>query len=70
MTAIYFLSETKRSHRRKTSFTKLVKYVVTSHLLFVHALTGCDTTSATFGQRKTSLLEKITDSEELQQIDP
>lgn len=42
--------------------------VLTSHLLFIHAWSGCDTTSATYGHGKTSLLKKITESEELQQI--
>ena len=29
--------------------------LLTSHLLFIHAWSGCDTTSATFGQGKTFL---------------
>jgi len=32
---------------------------VTSHILFIHTWSGCDPTSATFGQGKTTLLEKI-----------
>ena len=42
--------------------------VVQAHLLFVHAWSGCDTTSATFGQGKTALLKKIINSNKLQQI--
>ena len=42
--------------------------LVTSHLLFIHAWSGCDTTSATFGQGKTNLMKKIQTSEEVQQI--
>ena len=41
---------------------------VTSHLLFTHAWTGCDITSATFGHGKANLLKKIQVSEEVQQI--
>ena len=42
--------------------------IVTSHLLFTHTWSGCDTTSATFGQGKTSLLKKIQKTVELQHI--
>lgn len=42
--------------------------VLKSHLLFLHAWSGCDTTSATFGHGKTSLLKRIKDSKEIQQI--
>ena len=42
--------------------------VITSHLLFLHAWSGCDTTSATFGQGKTSLMKRFKESKELQQI--
>ena len=34
----------------------------------MHAWSGCDTTSATFGQGKTALLKKIMTSNNLQQI--
>ena len=34
----------------------------------MHAWSGCDTTSATFGQGKTALLKKITTSNNLRQI--
>ena len=39
-----------------------------SHILFVHAWSSCDTTSATFGQGKTGLLKKIKESPDIQQI--
>ena len=39
-----------------------------SNLLFVHAWSGCDTTSATFGQGKTTLLKKIKASKEIQTV--
>ena len=38
------------------------------HILFIHAWSGCDTTSATFGQGKATLLKKIKESQEIQQI--
>ena len=41
---------------------------MTSHLLLLHAWSGCDTTSATFGQGKTNLMKKIKASEEVQQM--
>ncbi len=41
---------------------------ITSHLLFIHVWSGCDTTSATFGHGKTNLLKKIQVSKEVQQI--
>ena len=41
---------------------------LSSHILFIHAWSGCDTTSATFGQGKTTLLKKIKESQEMQQI--
>ena len=42
--------------------------IVTSNLLFLHAWTGCDTTSATFGHGKTALLKKLKQSAELQDL--
>ena len=47
---------------------KLANYVITSHLLFLHAWSGCDTTSSTFDHAKTSLLKRIKESKEVQQI--
>lgn len=38
------------------------------HILFLHAWTGCDTTSATFVHGKTSLIKKIQSSKELQSL--
>ena len=37
------------------------------HLLFAHAMSGCDTTSAIFGKGKTCVLRKIEKSPVLQQ---
>ena len=44
--------------------------LLTSHIFFIHAWSGCDTTSTTFGQGKTFLLKKFHGKgfEELQHI--
>ena len=74
MADIYFLSEAKKSQKKGLRVWKICDLVtkagkvLASNLLFIHAWSGCDTTSATFGQGKTSLLKKIKESEELQQI--
>ena len=60
MADIYFLLEVKKNMmvwKIRDLVTKAVE-VITSHLLFLHAWTGCDTTSATFGHEKTSMLKK------------
>ena len=38
------------------------------NLLFIHSWSGCDTTSATFGQGKGLLLKKMSPSQELQEL--
>lgn len=74
MADIYFQSEAKKSRKKGLIAWKIrdlvskTGEVVTTHLLFIHAWSGCDTTSATFGQGKTSLLKKMKESKELQQI--
>lgn len=71
MADIYFQSEAKKkglmAWKIRDLITKAGKLVV-SHLLFIHAWSGCDTTSATFGQGKTNLLKKLKESEEVQKI--
>ena len=47
-------------------FPRLVK--VKDHILFVHAMTGCDTTSAQYGKGKKSFLNQILKSEMLQSL--
>ena len=42
--------------------------VTISHILFLHVWNGCDTTSATFKHGKNSLLKRINESKEIQQI--
>ena len=39
--------------------------MVKEHLLFVHAWSGCDTTSSTFGKRKRTFSNMLNKSEEL-----
>ena len=74
MADIYFYSEAKKSQKKNLVVLKIrditskVGQVITANILFLHAWSGCDTTSATYGHGKTALLKKIKDSEELQQI--
>ena len=74
MADVYFLSEPKKSQKKGLQVWRICDLIakagklVTSHLLFIHAWSGCDTTSATFGQGKTNLMKKIQASEEVQQI--
>ena len=72
MADICFHSELKKKRfifmEHLCDLVNKVGKTITSYLLFVHAWSGCDTTSATFGHGKTSLLKKIKESEELQQI--
>ena len=66
-----FFSETKKSQKKSLQVWKIhdliskAGKIVTDHLLFIHAWTGCDTTSATFGHGKANLLKKI---QEIQRI--
>ena len=56
MAEVYFLSEVKKNMmvwKIRDLVTKAGQ-VITSHLLFIHAWTGCNATSATFGHGKTS----------------
>ena len=39
-----------------------------SHILFVHAWSGCDTTSATFGQGITDLPKKLNESQQISSL--
>jgi len=74
MEDIYFLSEPKKSQKKGLQVWRIRDLVskagtiVIAHILFIHAWTGCDTTSATFGQGKNNLVKKIQVSKEVQQI--
>ncbi len=71
---VYFLSEPTKSSNRGLQVWRIrdliakARTLVTSHLPFIYAWSGCDTTSATFGQGKTSLLKKFQASTKVQQI--
>jgi len=71
MADLYFHSVVKRSKKclkvwKVQDLVTKVRKVVTFHLLFIHVWSGCETTSATHGHGKTSLLKEIKQSEELQ----
>ena len=68
MPDVYFQSDAQKNMWKIHDLVTKVGAIVKAHLLFVHAWSGCDTTSATFGQGKTTLLKKMKDSSELQQI--
>ena len=68
MADVYFQSDAQKKMWKIHDVIVEVGDVVQAHLLFVHAWSGCDTTSATFGQGKTALLKKIKNSNKLQQI--
>lgn len=69
MANIYFLSEMKSQRKLwKLKDVEKTGEALSSHILFVHAWSGCDTTSSTFDQGKTTLLKKIRESQEIQQI--
>ena len=56
MADVYFLSEPKKSQKKGLQVWRIrdliskAETIMTSRLLFIHAWTGCDTTSTTFGQ--------------------
>ncbi len=61
MADIYCLSEKKIQKKLlkvRDIITSRVEVVV-PHLLFIHAWSGCDTTSATYNQGKSALLKKV-----------
>ena len=73
MANVYFHSEASKS-KQGLKLWKIQDLVtktdkeVTSNLLFIHAWSGCDTTSATYGHGKTSLLKKIGNSKIFQDL--
>ena len=73
MSDVYFHSEAKRS--KKGLKLWIIKDLInkagrikTLHILFIHAWSGFDTTSTTYGHGKTTALKKIMESAEVQQI--
>ena len=61
MADVYFLSEVKKNIMlwKFNDIVAKADQLITSHLLFLHAWSGYDTTSATFGHKRTSLLKRI-----------
>ena len=70
MAEVYFLSEVKKKMMvwKICDLVTKAGQVIKSYLLFLYAWTGCDTTSAIFGHGKTSLLKRIEESKEIQQL--
>jgi len=71
MADVYFRSESNKKQSKIWRIHDLVTKagnLVTSNLLFIHAWSGCDTTSAAYGHGKTSLFKKLKESEEVRQI--
>ena len=66
MANIYFMSEKSKKTWSIRKIVNIIEPVVKKHILFLHAWTGCDTTSSIYGQGKTSLIKKIMSSKELQ----
>ena len=58
MSDVYFLSEPKKAQKKGLQVWSISDLItkagglVTSHLLFIHAWSDCDTTSVTFGHKK------------------
>ena len=71
MANIYLFSEAaKRSKAGQQMFSiqdiiSSMAAVTLKNLLFIHSWSGCDTTSATFGQGKGLILKKMSSSQEL-----
>lgn len=70
MANIYFMSGIRRKGETKTiSVRHMLQHVgdnVQPHLLFIHAMTGCDTTSALFGCGKGSCVKMLAASKDHQ----
>ena len=74
MSDIFFRSELSKRSRYGIRFYSIseifrsIGSIVARHILFIHAWSGCDTTSVTFGQGKLVILKKLESSEELQSL--
>ena len=70
MASIYFLSEAGKNLNiwRISDLVGQAGPIVTLYLLFLHAWSGCDTTSAAFGQGKIGLMKKLKLSKDVQAI--
>lgn len=74
MAELHFRKEGKSSQKRLTEIYSIrqayevISPVVRDNILFIHAWSGCDTTSSTFGQGKTHLLKSLVKSTKLQNL--
>ena len=70
MAILYFKSEAKKMMWKVQDLRATAGKSLTSHIHFIHAWSGCDTTSATFGQGRTFLPKNFHGKgfEELQHI--
>ena len=74
MADIFLLSEETKRQRQGIKFinvrrlANLLGETLVSHLLFIHAWSGCDTTFAIFNQGKAAILRKLEKSEEVHEI--
>ena len=59
MATVYYKTEAKKMMWRVQGLIANAGESLTSHILFVHAWSGCDTTSATFAQGKTFMRKKF-----------
>ena len=65
---IYFRSEKASKTWSIRDIVQTISPVVRENILFLHAWSGCDTTSAIYDQGKTSLTKKIQSSKILQAL--
>ena len=64
MADVYCLFESSKKNCKIWKIYDLVSKAGTTNLPFMHAWSGCDTTSATYGHGKATLLKKMKESEE------
>ena len=73
MTDIFFLSEARKDKANTVPIysiedtTLALGDTLNDLILFIHAWTGCDTTSSTYGHGKTSIWIKLCNSEHLRE---
>jgi len=74
MANLYLLFKARKTQKKSLlvrnihDLTTKTEKVAIPHFLVVHARSRCVTASATFGQGKTSLLDKLNESEELKDL--
>ena len=68
MKNVYFRSDKASKTWNVRDIVRHLSPVLKEHILFIHAWSGCDTTSAIFGQGKTSFCKKMKTSAKLQAL--